>query len=584
MLELRKEIIKKQKELDGLKCKWKLEEKRIPSEMSVIFVSMRRCGISMIIRALSDHHEAIFGTPIDYGPENAEISYVKARGDRFPLHKRWNCVYNVDPKDLLNKIDPDGKQYDRVIRISRERDLMKLIHEVGYVQNSFIEEMKVKFRRTDEMNYHKVYDKEFDDPRFISLDLEEFNNKTKINLNKLMDFLNFPKEGRAPVLPIPVYRSSEGYSSLILPNEVLCKPLKDNVSLFELNRNGFLQLMTNKKKERLKKIELKRIVVTGPGILRGCHFSENIYYALKKKGYEAEFIGVDKLNSESYYKEYRAKEMVCPLSKLVNKASEKPDLIIADEPAIKYYNDLDIPVFYYQREFKRPPMIYYPDIAVFWHDEILKFFKKQFAPVWAAKVGRLKSMHIAINPKYWVLAEKIYHGVTGIAGREVIRELPKRKELIAAGHLRLSIEDYETYEKYGMEFLMDEHGGVTDERFRELLPQCEAIWCFIPEQQYVSRRIIEAMACKTLAVFRIQDDTHLAILSAMGFENKKHYIGLKSKADVVEFNKNWDLKRYQPIINRAYDAVLKNHTFENRVDFIVDWYKDYMAKKVYPIR
>ena len=85
---------------------------KLPSEMNVIFCSLQRCGISWIIRILSQFHEEMFGEPIPYTKENAEISKVIATRERFPLPQRWNCVYEADPKQLVKR------GYDRIVIVA----------------------------------------------------------------------------------------------------------------------------------------------------------------------------------------------------------------------------------------------------------------------------------------------------------------------------------------------------------------------------------------------------------------------------------------------------------------------------------
>src|SRR4030042_4302136 len=79
---------------------------KMPLEMNIIFDSMERCGISWIIRSLSMYHEKMFGVPIKFTKDNAEISVQIATKERFDLPKGFNNVYGVDPQLLLDKKDP----------------------------------------------------------------------------------------------------------------------------------------------------------------------------------------------------------------------------------------------------------------------------------------------------------------------------------------------------------------------------------------------------------------------------------------------------------------------------------------------
>jgi len=201
---------------------------KLPYELNTIFVSQERCGISWIIKILSNIHESMFGIPIEFvTKKNTEISALIATRNRLPLPKKWNNVYNVDPQALLNKKDPDENQYDRVVIVQRDHDTMIKAHELYFNVEWTGEQRETAMRKTEE-HYQLVYGKEINDPRCKKFRLEDLNNYTISTFNEMLDFLNFPSFGRPIMIPInPSERNWQVYSSVLNKNQPLCNRLKE---------------------------------------------------------------------------------------------------------------------------------------------------------------------------------------------------------------------------------------------------------------------------------------------------------------------------------------------------------------------
>ncbi|MFW9872574.1 MAG: hypothetical protein ACFFG0_05675 [Candidatus Thorarchaeota archaeon] len=72
------------------------------------------------------------------------------------------------------------------------------------------------------VNIKKRYDKlnvEIDDPRFLRIPLEDWNDHLKIIFIDILDFLEFPKKNRIVLVPVKVRRNFEAYSCSHLPKE-----------------------------------------------------------------------------------------------------------------------------------------------------------------------------------------------------------------------------------------------------------------------------------------------------------------------------------------------------------------------------
>jgi hypothetical protein len=580
---------------DYLKPYSKPINNKLPSEMNVIFCSMERHGISFIIRTLSDYHEAMFGKPISFTKGNAEISPLVATEDDSLLPLGWNNVYDVSPQDLLNKIDPNGLKYDRVVLV--QRDLKDFLYaELIYwkAQKLGLDIIEKLFKKLPN-EYNEMYNKtDPKDSRFIRISLDDLNNKSTVYYNKLMDFLNFPSFGRPPVLPLPTNRHWEVYSSQLRENEQLCGMLKridemycSKTPLKTESIDDLFNEMNRKIDLDTQNIVLKKVLIIGPGLYERCHFSENMYYAFKEKGYQVEILDLIYLGwGTPEGKDYQLKHKMYPISKALecNVIKEKhPDLILFDEPAYYFKNDVNIPVFYSHRDYTRNPTIYFPDLAFFWHQGVINHFKDEWGyPFWCAHVEQLITMNISIDLKMFQplpYNKRIYEGVLCLAGRETMKNCFAVHEQKANEHLTNSLREIQEFIQLGLQWIEDPIGGLTDTRFRELLPQCESLWICFPLGQYVSRRILEAMACKVVIFVKLENKEHEEVLRQMGLEPNVHYVSIKSVKELVEINKNWNFEKYKPIIENAYEVVTKRHSFLNRVDEIAEMYKKFVLLK-----
>lgn len=557
---------------DFLKPYVPIQNNKLPSEMNVIFVSLERHGISSIIRALSQFHQAMFGIPITFEKGNAEISQVQATRNRFPLPLGWNNVYDVTPQKLLDKIDSEGNTYDRVVLVQRDLKsllLASLIYWKAQGLNS--EQIEALFNKLLS-EYERMYGQEDPkDHRFMRISLDDLNNYSVVNYNKLMDFLNFPSFMRPPVLPIPTDRRWEAYSSQLRSDEKLCGMLKRIEDMFQ-----------DTIEDLEKGIQLEKVLVIGPGHHKRCHFSENMYFAYKEKGYQVELLDLVTLGwGKPEGEVYKKKEKMYPISKALEYISFTPDLILFDEPAFYFFNDVKIPVFYSHRDFLRNPTIHHPDIAFFWHQGVLRDFQHERGfPYWCARVGQLRTMNIATDNRLFTLSDKKeIHGVCCIAGRETMKACFDVEERKAMGYLGQSLQEIVEFCDLGLQWIEDPEGGMTDERFRELLSQCEALWICFPLGQYVSRRILEAMVSKVICIIKLENEEHEDVLRQMGFEPNIHYISIKEVKDMVELHKTWDYSKYKDMIEKAYEIVMNRHLFIHRVDEIAQLYKNFMLEK-----
>ena len=183
-----------------------------------------------------------------------------------------------------------------------------------------------------------------------------------------------------------------------------------------------------------------------------------------------------------------------------------------------------------------------------------------------AQVRYHELMYIAVNPDLYILSrKKKYSGVNLIGFRELPNEVD---DIFETAPQILLKQEYDMFKTLGLNVF---DSPIMDDQYRELLPQCEAVWCPISVRQYTSRRILEAMACKTLVVLKLESKKHEETLKKMGFINGKHYIGVKKLEDIKKVYEK--TKNKQEIIENAYNMVMANHTYNNRIDQIIETYE-----------
>lgn len=556
---------------------------KLPSEMSIIFLSMERAGISWIIRELSDYHEVMFGNPIIFTKDNAEISTQIATKNRFPLPSGWNNCYGIDPQLLLDRVDPDGNKYDRIVVVHRNLKTFQNVYRIKMAREGLANDFIEKIINKTPKEYNLVY-KEIEDPRLIHVDLWDLNQYTKAMFNMLMDFLNFPKYMRPPVLRVKTLQFEalmEAYSSVWDKDFKLKGMLGRVEGLFQLTNDGILEYLAKSvMNENTDEIMLKNILIIGPGLNKGVHFSENMYRIFKERGYNVELLDLIKLGWQTKEAEkYKKRHELYPISKALEHTSMEPDLILFDEPAYFFFNDVKTPVFYYHREYKRAPTIYHPDRAYFWNHDVVNSFKGiRGYPYWSAHVKEMKVIGSGFDPDKFQVKEKNIRGVSCLAGRETMKACIDMNEAKAKANLNHSLQEIVEYINLGLQWFEDENGGFTDERFRELLPTCESLWMCFPLGQYISRRIFEAMYCKAVCIFIVENEEHRAVLKSMGFIANEHYIEIEHIKDMVEIHKNWNYNDHKEMVEKAYKVVIENHTLSCKADFLIEEYKDFILK------
>ena len=329
-----------------------------------------------------------------------------------------------------------------------------------------------------------------------------------------------------------------------------------------------------KKKEvgkNIMNIFLDNVLIIGAEQGEFCQFSENIKVGFDMLGKRTAYISPSDLH---HYKLPKPNTTHYPLSAVLQQVPFIPDLIIIDECNFLFKNDVKhIPVFYYHREFKRPPSVDYPDLVFFFHSCIRRYFKDMMAPKWMSNVKYQKIIPLGVNEDIYQPKEKIYKGVCGIGFRESAQYAERVNEITTVPISRIMHSEWEAFKKLGFRFF---DTPITNKQYRELLPQCEAIWISPAPQQYLTHKMYEAMACKTLCVVKFDSMEHERTLRNAGFINGVHYIGVWGMEDI---RKVYSETLNKPkIVEAAYKKIMSENTYTPIAKHISELYHELAPK------
>lgn len=222
-------------------------DKSLPK--NVIITSMELGGVGWFTSILSEIHNKMFGSPIRW---NYEISRFEATRERRPLPKGWCTVWNARPSELVNRGYDKvlGLQksledaiyshtlYHRIEIVEKYNDLRDAIDWIMSYYPGFFGTIKRKWLRMEVPCKHEKY------KRFH---LDALNRYTVKTFEEVLDFLEFPKEGRPMLLPVKAYRDWESYS-----NVSRTKDYKLEAKVKQINSLYLNDLKLNKLKEVIK--------------------------------------------------------------------------------------------------------------------------------------------------------------------------------------------------------------------------------------------------------------------------------------------------------------------------------------------
>ncbi len=194
-------------------------DKKLPSELNILMLSMERSGSSWLAAHISECHRETFGIlPL----WNHEISRAIAVKERFELPQGWNSVYDLDIKQVI------ARDYDKIILLQKDYDsLCRDIWLYNHPDKAFDDDFMVRLRRNVRKYWDLMFDQAFEDSRVIRIRLEDLNNFTYWEMNRLLDHLEFPRFGRCHIMAInPPERHWQVYSDVLTTGTRVCARLR----------------------------------------------------------------------------------------------------------------------------------------------------------------------------------------------------------------------------------------------------------------------------------------------------------------------------------------------------------------------
>lgn len=247
------------------------------------------------------------------------------------------------------------------------------------------------------------------------------------------------------------------------------------------------------------------------------------------------------------------------------------DFIIVAQTGLSFKNDIHIPVFYYHRELNQAPTCTNPTYIIMNMPEARNYLRAHHQYLWEHARNR-QFLWVAVDPTlYNPNRKKDLKGLNYIGWYEVAFEYkvdPMWDEVLGNS---LDIPIYATEQKL---CTTHEGGDVKSspsfEKYRDYLERSEAFLMVTSKWAYISRREMEAAACKTLNVIWIQNDKSEKAHNKIGFYDRKNCIMFREKEDLANGLVSWTPEELKEMTDNAYNLILEKHTYKNRADQILD--------------
>lgn len=585
-----------------------------PGDLNILISHVERCGVSWFVRLISLVYEKMFGQLKKW---NIRTSRLMASHPKYPMQKGWNTVRYTPIDDIIKK------PFDKIILLQRKIEALRESIFIYRFTDKDYETEKDKPEYEEWFNKLQTYYEQtyapVNEPNVLRVYLEDLNNYTTSTLNEVLDFLNFPKEGRPMIIPVnPPERTWQAFSATLNRGQRITKRLigiynKYNNTELEFiaqNNNSMVtssniighdnkllpieQKIQNKWqismnpnvrvpdalevlrvgiKKRKKDMKQLKIVIIGPkGKGLGCHFGENIIKEFKKMGIDTVFLTMPllikdlKIDLQKYHIRSEPKKYLS-LSYILNSYNLSPDFVFVDGTRFLIDNNTDYFVFYNHRGWHLPFSVKGLDVAFLKNEHYKEIREVCNIP------GIMIDLPPSVSLDVFQTNKKEIIEPVGIGYRRSFNSWRNVVKYYEGYESIINLNEAETlvFKKVGYRYF---NTPVDDLQYREILKRIKCLWFPIPYDQHISRRMLEAMACKTLCVFRLDNEKHEKYLKKLGFINYIHYIGLKSVEDIKNIKDIIEDNNIDEIIENAYNIVKEQHTHRIRAEQILNIYKN----------
>ena len=310
---------------------------------------------------------------------------------------------------------------------------------------------------------------------------------------------------------------------------------------------------------------------------KGVHFSEGIAKAFDKLGHNVGFYNPYEFTDMNNFRAHLTLRKPIKISQIFEKYKiGNVDFIFIDECNFTFKTDISlIPTIYHHNQLNRMPNVNYPQAILYPFQEMFDYHSKQAYPWYFNHIPVSDIIYVAVDPEInKPLPKRPSRDICGIGYRRSIESWIGAGG-IASGPTAFQIRDeIEEFKAMGFTFF---DTPISDSQYRDTLATLNATWFPIAYFQYISRRILEAMASKVLCVIKLQDKRHREILERMGFFNGVHYFGIKKMSELENLEVHIELYPFTEMIENAYNMVLKNHTYKQRAKQVIDLFENKLS-------
>ena len=311
----------------------------------------------------------------------------------------------------------------------------------------------------------------------------------------------------------------------------------------------------------------KRLLYISAGVRSpGTSFSSQFYDALLNAGVE-----VPNITLQYYIKEYcHGDEEICDLYSRKIKAfkmSKLPqdyDIYFCDAIKNLLINDLpkDKLVIYYHRDLFGTFMVNKPDVVLFRFCGTHPILIRMFYPQIYRTIPR-HPFFFAIDPKRLKIIDKDILGVSYVGPRFDLIERQKSnfvQQVSYDSHIKIM----KYLQKNKITGIFEDISRSTD--YWRTVPRLQARIIIPADYSYETRVIYETGYMKTVMILYVQNQDAENVYKQYGLERDINYIGFSKPEELDDICKNLESYNLKKMVKKTHNIILKNHTFEKRVE------------------
>lgn len=256
-----------------------------------------------------------------------------------------------------------------------------------------------------------------------------------------------------------------------------------------------------------------------------------------------------------------------------------PDFIFHEQRYYRFKNDIETPVIYHHREYTHFPDFRRPDVLTFAYPEREKQFEYLYPYSYRKEIPMKRNLFVGVdldmfNPN----RKKVIKGKIDIGWAVEYWQFQKSNGPYA----------YNTIEQQKIFSKKYADKGVTKRirppvgkgQYKELMELSESVIIDGGYFGWNTRRMYEAMACKTVPLIRVYNENQLKFYEEYGIEHGKNcllfsqnYLLKMDNIEELDLN-TYDLKK---IAKNGFKWV-QNHTYKNRAKKLLRIYEEYRNK------